>query len=186
MITINNFLLKQTNFISKNSNINDSYTIAKINYGLQCLYLEGSKLLILFLIFYLFNSIDYFLILIFLLPIRSLLGGHHCKTYLTCLTFSLIIPIVSLIISNTLGVLNIFFQVVSLVILSYFVLKKKYVKNSFRSPRSEIYIKKQKIYALLLILIFFVFSNIFLLPKLVVFGYLIVILILFDFILRRN
>lgn len=45
MININKLIAKQCNFICTYAEIENDYSIAKIKYGLQCIYGDGSKLL---------------------------------------------------------------------------------------------------------------------------------------------
>ena len=51
MININKLIAKQCNFICTYAEIEDDYLIAKIKYGLQCIYGDGSKLLLILILF---------------------------------------------------------------------------------------------------------------------------------------
>lgn len=184
MISINKLISKHCNFICTYAEINDDYLIAKVNYGLQCLYLDGSKFLLLLLLFNCLNSLDCFLVLILLLIPRSLLGGSHCKTYFSCLVFSLTYALSLLLISNIYNLHNLFLEILLLIILSYFVLKKKYIQNPFRPKKSQNKLKKQRVCALCIIYLFLLVSYLFLNEKLFIFGFLITVTILSDFILR--
>lgn len=58
----------------------------KIKYSLQSIFYECEKILILCIVFALFNQLDYYLItLIVLLSIRLNTGGYHSKSNLGCL-----------------------------------------------------------------------------------------------------
>ncbi|MBN2795324.1 MAG: accessory gene regulator B family protein [Clostridia bacterium] len=62
----------------------------KISYMLKLIYLDLSKLILLYLIFSHFGKGFFFILTTVLtILIRMAIGGHHMKTYLSCLVISL-------------------------------------------------------------------------------------------------
>jgi len=76
------------NILYKSLNFNDIDRI-KIQYVLEVLLTDFSKMIILFIGFSFFNAQkDLLFILLFSIPIRINIGGFHMKKYLSCLSFS--------------------------------------------------------------------------------------------------
>ena len=63
--------------------------LARIHYLFLCIVSEGSKLLIMYIIFHsLHMTREYFITLIVLLSVRNFSGGIHLKHYTSCLLFT--------------------------------------------------------------------------------------------------
>ncbi len=76
------------NYISKDLNLIDDDQ-AKLLYSLRVIIGDSSKLVLMFLVFLLFNHVmDFFMAITSLSIIRINTGGLHFKTYLRCLLFS--------------------------------------------------------------------------------------------------
>lgn len=68
------------------------YKRAVKKYILQCVLMEGSKIIIFFVLFYWLNLTSEFLMALFMLMlVRCNGGGLHCKHYVSCLFLSLFI-----------------------------------------------------------------------------------------------
>ena len=65
--------------------------LKKMEYGLNSIFGEITKLITFIIFFYLFSAEKYFLIsFIFFSPIRLFSGGYHAKTYWGCFIFTLV------------------------------------------------------------------------------------------------
>lgn len=66
--------------------------LKKMEYGLLCFFNEITKLILYFIIFYIFDSQDYYLVaLLFFCSLRAFTGGYHANTYWGCFFVSLLI-----------------------------------------------------------------------------------------------
>lgn len=91
---ISEYLAKNNSSLTKND-------LLKIQYSLQVILGDLTKFLILFLIFLSLNELSIFLFsFILLISIRLFLGGIHCKTFSSCLIFSVIYFLSILFFSN--------------------------------------------------------------------------------------
>ncbi|OOM74022.1 accessory gene regulator B family protein [Clostridium sp. BL-8] len=91
--------------------------ILKIQYVLEVIFGDLSKLLIIFLIFLKFHELKlFFLIYIILLTTRSFLGGLHCKTFNSCLIWSTLYFVTVLLFSNLVPYLKNNFYISSFVL----------------------------------------------------------------------
>ena len=130
---------KLTNYISSNSDINDS-EIPKINFAIKSILSESSKFIIMFIIFFLLGTEKYFLLsFIILCPIRAYSGGIHFYTYKACLSFSMLVFfITSHLTPKYIGqvplIIHLILSILSLIII--------YIK----SPQVSKYRKKMKMY----------------------------------------
>lgn len=130
---------KLTNYISSNSDINDS-EIPKINFAIKSILSESSKFIIMFIIFFMLGTEKYFLLsFIILCPIRAYSGGIHFYTYKACLAFSMLIFFITSYLTPTyLGRVSIYIYL-PLSILSLLIIYMK-------SPQVSKYRKKMKRY----------------------------------------
>ena len=130
---------KLTNYISSNSDINDS-EIPKINFAIKSILSESSKFIIMFIIFFMLGTEKYFLLsFIILCPIRAYSGGIHFYTYKACLSFSMLVFfITSYLTPKYIGqvplIIHLILSILSLIII--------YIK----SPQVSKYRKKMKMY----------------------------------------
>lgn len=100
----------------KNSSLTKK-DILKIQYALEVVVGDLSKLLIIFLIFSMLHELKlFFLIYGILITTRSFMGGVHCKTYNSCLIWSTIYFIVIMLYSKLIPYFNIKFYIVSVMI----------------------------------------------------------------------
>lgn len=186
MININKLIAKQCNFICTYAEIEDDYSIAKIKYGLQCIYGDGSKLLLILILFAVLNSLDCFAVLMLLLISRTLLGGSHCKSYGSCLIFSSTVSLSLLFVSSKVNLHNIFVEIICIGLLTTLTLSKKLIQNPQRPKKSYTQLQKHRGLALVIIYSFLLLSNLFLNERLITFGFLTTVFILFDYIFRRD
>lgn len=108
-IKISQYLGEKNSSLTKND-------VLKIQYTLEVLVGDFSKLLIIFLLFFVFHELKlFFLIYGILITTRSFLGGIHCKTFNSCLTFSIVYFTVILLFSNFVPYLNTIFYIVSFI-----------------------------------------------------------------------
>lgn len=78
-----------------------STELAKIKYFYLCLLHEGSKFLIMWMLFsFMGRSQEYFIALFVLLSIRNTSGGIHLNRYLSCLAFTLSFLLGAILLSN--------------------------------------------------------------------------------------
>lgn len=100
----------------KNSSLSKK-DILKIQYALEVLIGDFSKLLIIFLIFFILHELKlFFLIYCILITTRSFMGGVHCKTYNSCLVWSTIYFIGIMLYSSLTPYFNIKFYIASIII----------------------------------------------------------------------
>lgn len=76
--------------------------LARIHYLFLCLFSEGSKLLIMYVVFHsLHMTREYFITLIVLLSVRNFSGGIHLKHYTSCLLFTFGFILSIILVSRT-------------------------------------------------------------------------------------
>lgn len=110
---MNPFIKKQLDFIVNTTGKTDIYEIDNIRYGLEVLYGEFFKLLIMFIVSLLLNKFSVFILLIILLIlIRPLIGGSHAKTYIVCMIQSNILFIAIYYLAYILPKVNTFIHII--------------------------------------------------------------------------
>jgi len=122
-------------------------------YYLTCLWMEGSKTIILLCIFGLLHLIPEFLIsMLILLFLRTSGGGIHCKSYLGCLAVSLLIFMANVItpLYISLPFIMKFLSLIICAIVGYTLVP---IVSSNRPTPSEALIRKCKIRTVLAILL---------------------------------
>ena len=138
---MNTFIKKQLDFIVNTTGKTDIYEIDNIRYGLEVLYGEFFKLLIMFIVSLLLNKFSVFLLLIILLIlIRPLIGGSHAKTYIGCMIQSNILFIAIYYLAYILPDVNIFIHII-IITLSIIIVrvfnpvnpKRKTVNNHYKN-----------------------------------------------------
>jgi accessory gene regulator B len=88
-----------TRLIQYNDSDLSELDIKKIQFGLECILGEGSKILIYSIIFSIFHFMKYFFVaLLFFSTIRVIAGGYHARTYWRCFFTSFLIFTVILVI----------------------------------------------------------------------------------------
>ncbi|WP_194191609.1 accessory gene regulator B family protein [Clostridium chrysemydis] len=185
MIIIETLVNYQLDFLKRYTNISDLKTIDKMRYGLSFINSELSKFFILLSLAAVTNTLDKFLILILLLPIRSLIGGHHAKDYISCLLVSVSIYISLILLSFLFKDLFILVKVFGLTLFTLSVTFKKCINNPNRPKRTSSYIYKLRFYSSLIVLGFFIISNT--LSNInSTFGFILIILLSFDFIFIKK
>lgn len=76
---------------------------ARIHYLFLCLFSEGSKFLIMYIIFHALHMTgEYLITLIVLLSVRNFSGGIHLKHYTSCLAFTFTFVFSIILVSRTL------------------------------------------------------------------------------------
>lgn len=137
---INELAHEITSYIEKNSDIENTDALEKINYALQAILSETFKIIVLVIIFSILGKLNYFFFsLLILFSIRTFAGGYHCNTTLSCLLCSTIfflftsfmgpaLPKLYILIYYIIGVLNIFIVIFN----APFPNKKRPIKNKKR------------------------------------------------------
>lgn len=84
--------VKLTSMIYENNPSFSELDIKKIQFGLECFFSDGSKMLIYFIFFSLLHLTMYYLIaVIFFVTLRVVAGGYHEETYTRCIISSFIL-----------------------------------------------------------------------------------------------
>ena len=112
--------------IIRELNIQDNIKKAKINYGIECLLGFMFKVILLVIIFSIFDVLKLALISMFVSSIlRYSSGGVHCNTYLKCLILSGIFICLTIIISVNVILPHTTYLLFSLILVSI---------NTYKSP----------------------------------------------------
>ncbi|WP_455821672.1 accessory gene regulator B family protein [Clostridium butyricum] len=106
-----------TECLRKNNNSLTEKDFLKIQYSLQVILGDLIKSIIIFLIFLFLKQLPlFFLIFIILNSTRPLMGGIHCKTFNSCLIFSISYFIVIMLFSTLSPKLNTCFYIIFFII----------------------------------------------------------------------
>ena len=106
-----------TECLRKNNNSLTEKDFIKIQYSLQVILGDLIKSIIIFLIFLFLKQLPlFFLIFIILNSTRPLMGGIHCKTFNSCLIFSISYFIVIMLFSTLSPKLNTCFYIIFFII----------------------------------------------------------------------
>lgn len=122
---INSISTFLTEYLSKNNNSLTKNDLLKIHYSLQVILGDLTKFIIIFLIFLFLNQLPLFLLTFaILISTRPLIGGIHCKTFNSCLIFSIMHFLIILLFSTLSPRLNnyfgmIFFTISFIITLAY-------------------------------------------------------------------
>ncbi len=151
-----------TEYLGKKNSSLTNTDLLKINYTLQVVLGDSSKLIIIFLIFlYLHQLPLFFLSFVILNSTRPLMGGLHCKTYTGCLIVSILYFISVMIFSIFAPKFSMYFYTIFFVI--SFIITARYAPcpNEKRPIKNK---EKLKILSLISItlwmIFFFYFTNI--------------------------
>ncbi|ABR32458.1 accessory gene regulator B family protein [Clostridium beijerinckii] len=107
--SIANFL---TEYLNKNNSSLSKNDVLKIQYSLQIILGDLTKSLVILSIFLFVGQLPlFFLIFIILNSTRPLMGGIHCKTFKSCLVFSIMYFLIILLFSIFSSGLNTYFSV---------------------------------------------------------------------------
>ena len=128
-------------YLGKNNNSLSEKDLLKINYTLQVILGDISKIIIIFLIFLTLGLSElFFLSSFFLISTRLLAGGIHCKTYFSCLICSIIYFLIMILYALFAPEFNvtfyIIFAIVSLMITALYAPcpnEKRPIKNKTTS-----------------------------------------------------
>lgn len=102
-----------TGYLGRNNTSLTENDTLKIQYTLEVILGDLTKFIILFLIFLILNEIPLFLLsFVILISIKLLGGGIHCKTFYSCLIFTILYFIVILLFSKLSPKLNINFFII--------------------------------------------------------------------------
>jgi len=102
-----------TKYLSKNNSSLTKTDLLKIEYSLQVLLGDSTKLIIIFLIFLFLKQLSlFFLVFIVLNSTRPLMGGIHCKTFNSCLIFSIMYFLIIVLFSILCPKLNTYFYTI--------------------------------------------------------------------------
>lgn len=154
---------KLTNYISTNSDINDS-EIPKINFAIKAILSESSKFIIMFIIFFMLGTEKYFLLsFLILCPIRSYSGGIHFYTYKACLAFSILVFLItSYLTPKYIGqvplIIHLILSILSLIIIYINSPKVSKYRRKHKKYDNPTMILKNKLAACLITLFFLFFS----------------------------
>ena len=179
---MNPFIKKQLDFIVNTTGKTDIYEIDNIRYGLEVLYGEFFKLLIMFIISLLLNKFSVFILLIILLIlIRPLIGGSHAKTYIGCMIQSNILFISIYYLAYTLPKINTFIHII-IITLSIIIVRVFNPVNPKRKTINTHYKNfKFKNIVTIVLIGWFVISTLFLSNYYIKCGLLLILYIIIDF-----
>lgn len=178
----NPFIKKQLNFIVSNIGLTDIYEIDKIRYGLEVLYGETSKMLIMIIFAILLGKLPAFILMITLLMlIRPYIGGSHAKSYFSCMIQSNLSFIIIYYLSYIIPTINIFINAI-FILFCIIVARTFKPINPLRNTVVTQYkrIKFKDIVTITLIF-WFILSNLFLSKYYKNCGLLIILYIFLDF-----
>ncbi|EKQ52275.1 MULTISPECIES: accessory gene regulator B family protein [unclassified Clostridium] len=106
-----------TRYFEKNNSTLTKTDLLKIQYTLEVILGDLTKILIIFLIFLNLNELPLFLLsYTILISTRPFIGGMHCKNYISCLIVSVMYFIVILLFSTLSPKLNANFSIVLFII----------------------------------------------------------------------
>ncbi|MDU4883289.1 accessory gene regulator B family protein [uncultured Clostridium sp.] len=179
---MNPFIKKQLDFIVNTTGKTDIYEIDNIRYGLEVLYGEFFKLLIMFIISLLLNKFSVFILLIILLIlIRPLIGGSHAKTYIGCMIQSNILFISIYYLAYILPKVNTFIHII-IITLSIIIVRVFNPVNPKRKTVNTHYKNfKFKNIVTIVLISWFVISTLFLSNYYIKCGLLLILYIIIDF-----
>ena len=179
---MNPFIKKQLDFIVNTTGKTDIYKIDNIRYGLEVLYGEFFKLLIMFIISLLLNKFSVFILLIILLIlIRPLIGGSHAKTYIGCMIQSNILFISIYYLAYILPKVNTFIHII-IITLSIIIVRVFNPVNPKRKTVNTHYKNfKFKNIVTIVLISWFVISTLFLSNYYIKCGLLLILYIIIDF-----
>ncbi|AGX41593.1 putative AgrB-like protein [Clostridium saccharobutylicum] len=128
--------------LKKNNSSLTKTDLLKMQYTLEVILGDISKLSLIFIIFLFFNEIPlFFLIFVILISTRTLGGGIHCKTYTSCLIVSTIYFLSILLFSKSAIQLNINFYIVFFIISFIITLTYAPCKNEKRPIKNKTTLK---------------------------------------------
>jgi len=150
------------NIAETNSQFTD-LELKKMEYGLTCFFDEVTKIVLYFIIFYLFSLQQYYVVVfVFFCPIRLFSGGFHAKTYWGCFFITFVILCVIIIIGKYITI-NILTSRLVLIISVLFVYIFSPVDNINKRIKSKERRKKLKYFSvvttLLLSLLCYIIPN---------------------------
>ncbi|WP_160688675.1 accessory gene regulator B family protein [Clostridium sp. C2-6-12] len=151
-----------TQCLERNNNSLTGKDILKIQYTLEVILGDLTKFIILLLIFLSLNEIPLFLLCFTLLiSTRPVGGGIHCKTFYSCLIFTILYFIVILLFSNLSPKLNINFYIIFFIISFGVTLFFAPCRNEKRPVKNKVILKILSLISLTFwTIIFFNLSNI--------------------------
>ncbi len=178
----NPFIKKQLDFIVTTIGLTDIYEIDKIRYGLEIFYGELSKILIMIILAILLNKLPAFILMITLLMlIRPFIGGSHSKNFVNCIFRSNLTFILIYYLAYIIPSINIIIHLI-IILISIVIIRKFDPVNPLRDEIKKQYknLKFRDIVTYVL-LIWFIFSSLFLSNYYVNCGLLIILYIIIDF-----
>ena len=178
----NPFIKKQLDFIVRNIGLTDIYEIDKIRYGLEVFYGETSKFIVMILISLILDKLSAFILMITLLMlIRPYIGGSHAKSYFSCMIQSNLSFLIIYYLAYIIPKINIFINAI-FVLFCIIVARTFKPVNPLRNTVITQYkrIKFKDIVTIILIF-WFILSNLFLSKYYKNCGLLIILYIFLDF-----
>lgn len=127
-----------TEYIGANNKSLTKNDLLKIYYSLQVILGDLSKFIIIFLIFLYLNQLPLFLLsFVILNSTRPLIGGLHCKTFMSCLIFSIIYFLMIVLFSTICPKLNNYFYIIFFIIAFILILKYSPCLNKKRPIKNK-------------------------------------------------
>ena len=148
--------------LGKNNSSLTKIDLLKINYTLQVVLGDLTKLIIIFLIFLCLKQLPlFFLSFAILLSTRPLIGGLHTKTFIGCLIVSIIYFMVVTIFSILSPKFNIYFYTIFFIISFIITLRYAPCPNEKRPIKNKAILKILSLISLTFwVILFFKLSNI--------------------------
>lgn len=179
----NPFIKKQLDFIINTTGKTDIYEIDNIRYGLEILYGEFFKLIIMLFFSLILDKFLAFLILISLLvSIRPLIGGSHAKTYTSCMILSNFLFIIIYYLADIIPKINTLIHFLIILLSIIIVRSFKPVNAKRKSVNTEYKNIKFKDIVTIILICWFIISTLFLSSYYTNCGLLIILYIILDFI----
>lgn len=149
-------------YLEKNNSSLTKNDLLKIEYSLQVVLGDSLKLIVLLLIFSILNEVPIFLLsFLLLISIRPFLGGIHCKTFNSCLAFSIIYFILILVFIKLSMKLNTIFYILFFIISFIITLAYAPCRNEKRPIKNKAILKLLALISLTFwCILFFTLSNV--------------------------
>ena len=149
-------------YVGKNNSSLTKNDLLKIQYSLQVILGDLIKFIILFLIFLSLNELPlFFLSFVILISTRPLGGGIHCKTFNSCLIFSIMYFIIIVLFSTLSAKFNIAFYIIFFIISFIITLAYAPCRNEKRPVKNKATLKILSLISLTFWgILFFKLSNI--------------------------
>lgn len=138
-----------------------NYDLALVKYALVSIASELSKIMILFLFYFIINKVSVFITFMLLLSfLRFNSGGFHCKHYLTCFFLTFVISFLAIIVLPSIYKPNYLIIELSTIICLFINYYIGPIASPFRPSPGSLLLKHCKNNSFVVIFIFFIIVSI--------------------------